>query len=312
MEPAENIGLPMHFSSPRPALMTDFSVVESDVQLEDCRIRIQKAGNGPPVILLHGLMGGSFCWRFNLPALARDHTVYAVDLPGVSPASEAGPGADYSVPAQAKRVLSLIEHLELTSVSVIGCSFGGHVALHLALEARRSGKNPLRAMVLVAPVNPWSRMGRGRIRLINTWPGTALARRLVPRGRALLPLAIHRLYGDRGRIGAGTIEGYAPWIVTPKIVPGLLGTLRTWDRDVELLREALGEIAIPVLLMWGTADRAVDLRSCDELAKRLPNCECIRLQGVGHMPFEETPEKFNRVVMGFLSRNDDKILNLEF
>ncbi len=108
MEPAENIGLPMHFSSPRPALMTDFSVVESDVQLEDCRIRIQKAGNGPPVILLHGLMGGSFCWRFNLPALARDHTVYAVDLPGVSPASEAGPGADYSVPAQAKRVLSLI------------------------------------------------------------------------------------------------------------------------------------------------------------------------------------------------------------
>jgi pimeloyl-ACP methyl ester carboxylesterase len=302
----------MHFSSSRPALKIDRSVVESDVQLEDCRIRIQKAGNGPPVILLHGLMGGSFCWRFTLPALARDYTVYAIDLPGVSPASEAAPDADYSVPAQARRVLRLIEHLGLTSVGVIGCSFGGGVALHLALEARRSGKKSLRAMVLVAPVNPWSRMGRGRIGLINTWPGTALARRIVPRGRALLPLAIRRLYGDRGRIGAGTIEGYAPLIVNSKIVPGLLGTLRTWGRDVDSLREALGEIVIPVLLIQGTADRAVDPRSCEELAKRLPNCECIRLQGVGHMPFEETPEKFNRVVMGFLSRNDDKISNLKF
>jgi len=289
------------------------AVVESDVQLEDCRMRIQKAGGGPPVVLLHGLMGGSFCWRFNLPALARDHTVYAVDLPGVSPASEAAPDADYSVPAQADRVLRLIEHLGLTSVSVIGCSFGGHVALHLALQAGRSGKNPLRAMVLVAPVNPWSRMGRGRIGLINTWPGTALARRLVPRGRALLPLAIRRLYGDRARIAAGTIEGYAPWIVTSKIVPGLLGALRTWERDVELLRGALGEIAIPVMLVWGTADRAVDPRSCAELEKRLPKCECVRLRGVGHMPFEETPEKFNRVVMGFLSRNnEDKISNFKF
>lgn len=287
--------------------MIDLSVVESDVELEDCRIRVRKAGSGPPVILLHGLMGGSFCWRFNLPALARDHTVYAVDLPGVSPASDAAPDADYSAAAQAGRVLRLIEHLGIKSVSVIGCSFGGHVALHLALQARRSEKTPLRALVLVAPVNPWSRMGRGRIRLINTRPGAALARRLVPRGRALLPLAIRRLYGDRARIAPGTMEGYAPWIVTAKIVPGLLGTLRTWGRDVELLRGTLPEIEVPVLLIWGTADRAVDLQSCNELEKRLPNCECVRLQGVGHMPFEETPEKFNRVVAGFLSRNAAKI-----
>lgn len=286
--------------------MIDPPVVESDVQLEDCRIRIQKAGSGLPVILLHGLVGGSFCWRFNLRVLAREYTVYAVDLPGVSPASEAAPDADYSVPAQARRVLRLIEHLGLTSVGVVACSFGGNVALHLALQAGRSGKNPLRAMALVAPVNPWSRLGRGRIRLINTRPGTALARRLVPRGRALVPVAVHRLYGDRRRIPAGTIEGYAPQIATAKIVPGLLGALRAWDRDVESLRNVLGEIAIPVLLIWGTADRAVDPRSCDELEKRLPRCETIRLRGVGHMPFEETPEKFNRVVMGFLGRNGEE------
>jgi pimeloyl-ACP methyl ester carboxylesterase len=291
--------------------MIDLPVIESDVQLEDCRIRLRKSGSGSPVVLLHGLMGGSFCWRFNLPALSRDHTVYVVDLPGVSPASEAAPDADYSFPAQARRVLRLIEHLGLTSVTVIACSYGGQVALHLALQARRTGKNLLRALVLVAPVNPWSRMGRGRIRLINTWPGSALVRRLVPRGRALVPVAIHRLYGDRARIVAGTIEGYIPWIATAKIVPGLLGALRAWGRDVESLRESLSEIAIPVLLIWGMADRAVDPQSCDEMEKRLPACQCIRLQGVGHMPFEETPEKFNRVVLGFLSRSEGQDLKFE-
>jgi pimeloyl-ACP methyl ester carboxylesterase len=71
---------------------------------------------------------------------------------------------------------------------------------------------------------------------------------------------------------------------------------------VELLRGALGEIEIPVLLVWGTADRAVDPQSCAALRERLVNSESVCWEGVGHLPFEEVPGEFNRVAMEFLGR----------
>ena len=280
-------------------------------EVDGQRIRYLHGGSGPAVLLLHGLLGGSFCWRFTLPALAERHSVYAVDLPGAG-LSDTGAATDCSMTAHARRMLHFIEQHKLTDVAVMGCSFGGAVALllaamaseHAAANGQRTGSNPISALVLCAPVNPWSQFGRGRIRFLSTMIGGWLLRMAMPVSRPLHSWVLQRLYADTRRIPPGTLDGYRKMILRPGRARNLLNTLRAWSRDVELLQGTVGKIRVPALLLWGGDDRAVDVRSCDELTARLPKSEKVLMSGVGHLPFEEAAEEFNRVVGEFLVRQE--------
>src|SRR6478672_5782534 len=88
------------------------------------RISYFRAGAGPPLLLLHGLLGGSFCWRRNMEALSQCHTVFALDLPGHGE-NDALRHVDCSMSAQAARILFLMDRLRLQEVDVVGCSWGG-------------------------------------------------------------------------------------------------------------------------------------------------------------------------------------------
>ena len=105
-------------------------------EIEGEKIHYSRAGAGRPLLLLHGLLGGSFCWRRNMEALSQRHTVFAVDLPGHGE-SDAPCHLDCSMPAQAIRVSSLLEHLKLEEVDVVGCSWGGAIAMFLAAQSAR-------------------------------------------------------------------------------------------------------------------------------------------------------------------------------
>ena len=263
------------------------------------RINYFQAGAGPPLLLVHGLLGGSFCWRFNISALAQKHTVYAMDLPG-SGTCPAGPATDCSMGCHAQRLLRFIQQTGLNSVSVMGSSFGGGITLLLAAQDEATGSPKIRSLVLAAPVNPWSRFGGGRIRFLRTHVGGGLLRMVLPVSRPVHGIAVRRMYGDTGRIPPGTIEGYGRLVTHPGKARHVLSALRNWQRDIEAMRNAIPKIKIPTLLIWGDRDGAVDPESSKALSERLPNCECRMLLGVGHLSFEEVPEEFNRVALEFL------------
>jgi pimeloyl-ACP methyl ester carboxylesterase len=83
------------------------------------QIHYSRIGTGRPLLLLHGLLGGSFCWRRNMEALSQSHTVFAVDLPG-NGENDALRHVDCSMAAQADRILPLMERLDLQEVDVVG------------------------------------------------------------------------------------------------------------------------------------------------------------------------------------------------
>jgi pimeloyl-ACP methyl ester carboxylesterase len=254
------------------------------------------AGAGRPLLLLHGLLGGSFCWRRNLEAFSRRHTVFAVDLPGHGE-SDARCNLDCSMPAQARRISSLLERLKLEEVDVLGCSWGGAIAMLLAAQSAR-----VRSMVLAAPVNPWSSLGAGRIRFLQGRIGAAFLRTVWPISRPLYHTALVRMYGDSRRLPAGTVQGYRSQIMRPGRVDNVLNTLRGWDKDVNTLRAAIPRINVRSLLIWGSRDSAVDVRSAEPLKQALPQCKLKVIQGAGHLPFEETPDEFNRLVLDFVDQ----------
>src|SRR5271157_3131746 len=123
------------------------------LELPDGPMRYLKAGSGPALILIHGLMGYSFSWRFTIPALAPHATVYAIDNLGAG-LSIANEGMDCSVRATAERVLQFADALGITHFDLLGTSRGGGVAIMVAAVcaercAERSDSR-LRRLVLAA------------------------------------------------------------------------------------------------------------------------------------------------------------------
>jgi pimeloyl-ACP methyl ester carboxylesterase len=260
------------------------------------QIRYFRTGAGPPLLLLHGLLGGSFCWRRNMQALSLRHTVLAIDLPGHGE-SDAPGHLNCSMPAQAHRVSSLLERLELEEVDVVGCSWGGAIAMFLAAQSTK-----VRSLVLAAPVNPWSNFGAGRIRFLSGSMGETLLRVVWPVSRPLYRIALARMYGDSRRMSPGTVKGYASMIMRAGRMNNILNTLRSWEKDVNALRAAVPRITARSLLIWGTRDSAVDIGSAEALKRALPDCQLKVIEGAGHLPFEERPDEFNRLVLDFIDQ----------
>ena len=128
-------------------------VDECWIEIEGARIRYLRAGSGPAIILLHGLFGYSFSWRFTIPALAPYATVYAPDLPGAG-FSDRPRGIDHSMIGTARRVLLFAEKLGLDSFDLLGTSRGGAVAMVAAALSSKQDPARVRRLILVAPVNP--------------------------------------------------------------------------------------------------------------------------------------------------------------
>lgn len=278
-------------------------VQECWMDLEGARMRYLQAGSGPPLILLHGLLGYSFSWRFTMPALAPYATVYAPDMLG-SGFSDRAFSLDHSMRATAKRVVQFAANLGLSSFDLLGTSHGGAVAI-LAAEECLSPASAIRLnrLVLVAPVNPYSSHGKRLAPFFGTPPGAALFRLTFARMPFLFPYWHRRMYGNRNNIPPGTFEGY----MAPLAVPGLfehgLNIVRTWKRDLLELEASLSKLAsVPTLLMWGQKDTAVYASSAHRLAQFFPNSQTLIFPGVGHLPYEECPQEFNRALIEFLTR----------
>lgn len=273
------------------------------MDFDGARMRYLRAGSGPALVLVHGLLGYSFSWRYMLPALAPYATVYAPDMLGAG-FSDRPRGVDHSMLGTARRVLRFVENLGLESFDLLGTSRGGPVAMAAAAEGVRvGGSGPrLRRLVLVCPVNPYSSHGKWMAPFFGTRLGAALFRVGAERMPFLFPYWHRRLYGDRSKIPPGTLEGYKAPLAIPGLFEHGLSIVRTWTSDLRELEALLPELAsVPTLLMWGSKDPAVYASSMAALARHFVNVQTVVFPGVGHLPYEECPEEFNRALIRFLT-----------
>jgi pimeloyl-ACP methyl ester carboxylesterase len=275
-------------------------VEECWMDFDGARMRYLRAGSGPPLILLHGLMGYSFSWRYAMPALAPFRACFALDLPGAGFSDR--PKIDHSMRATALRVVKFAENLGFQSFDLLGTSRGGAVAMCVAAECLQRGNPRVRSLILVAPVNPYSAHGRWLAPFCGSRAGSGLARAVLERAPFLYPFFHGRLYGDRTKIPPGTLEGYKAPLSIPGLFEHALSIVSTWTADLRELETLLPKLAlIPTLVMWGTDDPAVYFSSMERLARYFPNAEKVVFPGVGHLPYEECPEEFNRALIRFLT-----------
>ena len=278
-------------------------VEECWMEIDGTRMRYLRAGSGPALILLHGLLGYAFSWRYTMPGLAPYATVYAPDMLGAG-FSDRPVGLDHSFRGTAQRLLRFIEGLGISSFDLLGTSHGGAVAMMAAAECVDGNlKINLRRLVLVAPVNPFSRHGRRLAPFVGSPLGTTLFRWAIPYTKFSYGYWHSRMYGDRSHIPEGALQGYKAPLAKPGLFEHALSIVCTWKKDLAELEATLPKLAgIPTLLMWGSKDSAVYPSSGVPLAKYFPNSKTIIFPGVGHLPYEECPVDFNAALIEFLTR----------
>jgi pimeloyl-ACP methyl ester carboxylesterase len=285
-----------------PALNSS-TIEERFIELAGSRMRYLHAGSGPPVLLVHGLMGYSFSWRNTIPALAERLEVFAIDALGTG-YSDRPPALDCRLKACAQRLLRFMDAVSSGPFHMLGTSHVGAIAMMAA--ALLPGR--VRRLTLVAPVNPWAPRGRKLAPFLSHPLVAPLFAQLATHSRSLRRHYFHRLWGDPRRIPPGTFEGY----MKPLEMAGIgawdygLSVLRNWNGDLRELELALPRIAnIPTLLIWGMQDKAVAPESAGRLKQNFRQCQLVVMDGIGHLPYEEAPDEFDRAVREFLFSASD-------
>jgi pimeloyl-ACP methyl ester carboxylesterase len=260
-------------------------------------ISTMEAGQGPPVLAVHGLGGTKGSFLPTLAALADRFRVIAMDLPGFGDSAKPV-GAPYDARYFARSVVDLLDALELERVHVVGNSLGGRVALELGLRAPER----VDRLVLLAPSLAWrrNRPWAPLVRLVRPELGLV---QLAP--RAVVEGIVHRLIpgaGD-GWTAAGVDE-----FLRAYLTPAGRAAFYAAARQI-YLEEPHGDegfwprlrtLRPPALFVWGRRDRLVPLAFARHVTDALPSARHVELD-CGHVPQVELPRQTHAAVAAFLA-----------
>jgi pimeloyl-ACP methyl ester carboxylesterase len=259
-----------------------------------------EAGEGPPVLLLHGLGATNASMLPTMLDLARDHRVVAPDLPGFGESGK--PVRSYHAAFFARWLRDLLARLRLDRVHVVGNSMGGRVAIEAGLRFPER----IDRLVLLAPAPAFIR-GREYVRIVR-WLRPELAMIPIPLRHRMVVGSIRRLFSDPSRLPAAWYDAAADEFLrvfrTPRGRIAFFSAARQiyleephghrgfWDRLPALER--------PSLFVWGERDRLVPARFAPHVERALPAATSVVLPDCGHVPQYELPERTNLMIREFL------------
>ena len=269
---------------------------EAFINVTGTRVRYLHAGTGKPVVLIHGLIGCSENWQNNIDALARNASVYAIDLVNMGKSQRVA-GLDARLSATARRIIAVMDSLGVDQADIVAHSHGGAIALMLAaLYPKR-----VRSLLLFAPANPYSRSSDVMVRVYSTRWGRLLAWLLPYLPTPIQRIALGSMYGGSDRVVDRCLQEIVVGLRNPVTLCHVLRIVRCWCAEMAKLEAAIRRVKrLPILLVWGDRDCTVSLSSAFKLKRKLRASKLIVLPGYGHSVFEENPEESNRIMLEWL------------
>lgn len=269
---------------------------EKFVEVRGRHVYVEQAGQGEPVLLLHGFCCSSFSWREVLPGLARRHRVVAPDLPGFGYTERPCKPEAYRFAGLAHTVLGLLDRLELSAAHFVGHSYGGALAMWIAERYPER----VRTLTLVATATPeltaeqrqlWARFRSLNYLLLHT---SLLSRSAVRK-------ALEQSYHDRSRVTDELVDAYRERLLVEGVEDAYYGFLAPVEDPPPPVD--LQAIRMPVLVLWGDHDRIIPAERAIPYVKRFPHSRMVVFDRCGHVPMEERPGAFLHELLLFLSRH---------
>lgn len=255
-------------------------------------------GKGPPLLLIHGFGASTYTWRHIAPELALTHRVIAVDLKGFGQSDKPFDGR-YSVFDQAALLAQLIEDKDLRNLTIVGHSFGGGVALRLALEADQRFAGRISKLVLLDSI-AYPQNIPVFFRLLDMPLVSHLGVRMVPPS-VQTRVALRIAYFDDSKIDPDEVETYAAPLKTAAGKHAIIHSARQiMPEDLAQISKRYKSIKLPTLILWCDHDRIVPLEVGLKLRRSLPNSTLRLVEDCGHMPQEEQPASTLKLLKGFI------------
>ena len=260
-------------------------------------------GSGPPLVFVHGLSGAWQNWLENILEFATDHRVIAVDLPGFGESEM--PKDKISISGYGTFMDRFCEEVGVDAATFVGNSMGGFISMECAIKF----PHRVERMVLVSAAGLTAQKQRNEPLLKAMYMGESVAQwvtaRIVGRSQEL---------ASRPRSRKAML-----WYVTPhaerwpaELVmeqargAGKPGFLPALDAITDYpIRERLGDIRCPTLIVWGKKDLLVPVKDAHRFHELIPESELIVYEDVGHVAMLEVPERFNADLRAFVARQSD-------
>lgn len=264
------------------------------------RWHVQRAGNGPVVLLIHGTGAATHSWRGLFPLLARNYDVIAPDLPGFGYSSPMR--QPMSIRALARSLTALLQELDARPEIVAGHSSGAGLLLRMALDGAIRPRLIFGINAALMPYGGWLAPAfKPMARMLAGLPAMAS----LVASRAAKPGSVERAISRTGsQLSAQGIADYRNVLTRPGHVEATLNMMANWDHD-SLLRD-IHRLDVPLYLLTGSNDLAVPPRQAQQIAQRVAGARVVPLAGLGHLAHEESPELVIGVIRAAATEENTK------
>lgn len=263
------------------------------------RLAVHESGKGKPILLIHGLGASSYTWNAITPQLAKTNRVIAIDLKGFGQSEKPLDDA-YSISDQARLVTDYIARANLRGLTLVGHSFGGAVAVAVALDDAQGGPNRIEKLVLIDSL-VYKQPVPFFFRLLQTPVLGELGLNLIPPD-VQISTALAVAYHHNDRIKDETIASYAGPLQTEGGKHALLRTIDSVTREnADAFASRYPKLKTPTLVIWCANDRITPIRFGKRLVHDLPNAKIDVIEECGHIPQEEEPGETLAAIKGFIA-----------
>ena len=288
-------------ATPRPAAVSTLppQFAEWQIELHGRRVIYRVAGDGPPVVLIHGMLNSSSHWRSVALSLANDHTVIAPDLIGHG--DSAAPRGDYSLGAHASSIRDLLAAIGIDRSSIVGHSLGGGVAMQFFYQFPQR----VERLVLISSgglgheVSPTLRTAAlpGVSALLSMTIHPGLTGALMDGGRRLrereVRLGVYMQALARALRPLENGEARQAFLQTLRAVIDVHGQRVSATDRLYLLER------IPTMIVWGERDNTIPLQHGCAAHEAIPHSHFKTLPRAAHFPHLEDPEGLSDALCEF-------------
>lgn len=283
----------------------------TEVEIHGHRVSYRIAGEGPVLVLVHGITSTSETWRRVMAPLAERYCVIAPDLRGHG--RSARPRGDYSLGAHASGVRDLLVTLERERATFVGHSLGGGIVMQLAYQFPELCER----LVLVSSGGLGAEV-HGALRAASL-PGSELVLPFIAgRGVRSAGTAVSRVLGHLGiKASTDVIEfarGYGSLSdreAREAFMHTLRGVIDPWGQRVSARDRLYLAAELPTLLVWGARDRIIPPDHGRSAQGDIPGSRLETLSASGHFPHLDEPDRFVTVLEDFITSTEPAAVNPE-
>lgn len=263
------------------------------LEYKNMKVHYRDEGQGEAIVLIHGTGASLHTWDYWVNGLKNNYRVIRLDLPGfglTGPHSE----RNYSIEEYVNTVDALLEYLEIKSCVIVGNSLGGGISWNYVVKH----SDKVQKLVLIDSSSFKIGDGIGIFSIAQNPITAFIGKRFTP--KFLIKMSLKQVYFDDNKVDSDLVNYYHKMLLRAGNRQAMIDRISQIN---EYDTEKLKNIEIPVLIMWGAADKWIPLEVGYRLKNILKKSKLVVYQNAGHVPMEEIPSETLQTFIEFIDKN---------